>query len=145
MKRHTIITTILLGALLIAGAFAFTGCGAGDTESGGEEPTATSSEEPVSSDAASEDAWKSAYRGILEEHADGIRNYEDPENLGGSFDDRKSAALCDLDEDGTPELLFMESEEYLDVLQQMLAVKALNRQTLDFIAGSRYTLHLHTP
>ena len=116
MRRQTIITLLLMSALLIAGAFAFTGCGAGDTESGGEEPTAASSEKPAPSDAASEDAWKSAYRGILEEHADGIRNYEDPENLGGSFDDRKSAALCDLDEDGTPELLFMESEEYLDVL-----------------------------
>ena len=116
MKRQTIITLILMSALLIAGAFAFTGCGSGDTESGGEESTAASSEEPAPSDAAAEDAWKSAYHGILEKHADGIRNYENPEEMGSSFDDRKSAALCDLDEDGTPELLFMESEEYLDVL-----------------------------
>ena len=49
MKRQTIITLILMSALLTAGAFAFTGCGAGDTESGGEEPTAASSEEPAPS------------------------------------------------------------------------------------------------
>ena len=116
MKRKTITTLIFMSALLIAGAFAFTGCGAGDTESGGEEPTTASSEEPAPSDATAEDAWKSAYRGILEEHADGIRNYGNPEELGSTFDGRKSAALCDLDEDGTPELLFMESEGYLDVL-----------------------------
>ena len=116
IRRNPIMTALLLSALMIASAFAFTGCGAGDAGSGGEEPAATTTEEQTPADAASEDAWKSAYRGILEEHADGIRNYENPENLGGSFDDRKSAALCDLDEDGTPELLFMESEEYLDVL-----------------------------
>ena len=115
MKRQTIITLILMSALLTAGAFAFTGCGAGDTESGGEEPAA-SSEDQTSADAVSEEAWKSAYREILEANEDGIRNYEDPEELGDTFGGRKSAALCDLDEDVTPELLFMELDEYLDVL-----------------------------
>ena len=115
MKKNTITTLVLISALLLAGAFAFTGCGSGDTESGGEEPAA-SSEEQASTDAADEEAWKAAYREILEANEDGIRNYEDPEELGDTFGDRKSAALCDLDEDGTPELLFMELDEYLDVL-----------------------------
>ena len=115
MKKNTITTLVLISALLLAGAFAFTGCGSGDAESGGEEPTA-SSEEQTSANAVSEEAWKSAYREILEANEDGIRNYENPEELGDTFGGRKSAALCDLDEDGTPELLFMELDEYLDVL-----------------------------
>ena len=115
MKKNTITTLVLISALLLAGAFAFTGCGSGDTESGGEEPAA-SSEEQASADAAAEEAWKAAYREILEANEDGIRNYEDPEELGDTFGDRKSAALYDLDEDGTPELLFMELDKYLDVL-----------------------------
>lgn len=116
MKRQTIITLLLMGTLLIAGAFAFTGCGGSNAGSGGEETTASSSEEQTQDDAAAEEAWKAAYREILEANEDGIRNYEDPEELGDTFGNRKSAALCDLDEDGTPELLFMELDEYLDVL-----------------------------
>ena len=116
MKRQTIITLLLIGTLLIAGAFAFTGCGGSNAGSGGEETTASSSEEQTQDDAAAEEAWKAAYRGILEANEDGIRNYEDPEEFGDTFGGRKSAALCDLDEDGTPELLFMELDEYLDVL-----------------------------
>ena len=53
MKKNTITTLVLISALLLAGAFAFTGCGSGDTESGGEEPAA-SSEEQASADAADE-------------------------------------------------------------------------------------------
>ena len=34
--------------------------------------------------------------------------------------------------------------EYLDVLQQVLTVKALNGKTFNLIACGRNTLHLHT-
>ena len=35
-------------------------------------------------------------------------------------------------------------EEYGDVLEQMLSVEAADRQALDFITRSRYTLHFHS-
>lgn len=116
IRKNPIMTALLVSVLLLAGAFAFTGCGESNTGSDGEEPTTPSAEEQKPDSAADDAAWKAAYREILEANEEGIRNYEDPEGFGETFAGRKGTALCDLDEDGTPELLFMESEEYPEVL-----------------------------
>ena len=52
--------------------------------------------------------WKTAYRGILEENASGIYNYEHPEY----GEPREGTALCDLNGDGVDELLFFVAESF---------------------------------
>ncbi|MBQ6400803.1 MAG: hypothetical protein IJI20_00805 [Firmicutes bacterium] len=94
--------TILAIAACLFAALAFASCG--DQE--GSRPADTESTD--AGKAAEDTAWKTAYRQILETNQADIESYEYQE-----YEEARGAtALCDLNDDGTPELLFFLPEVF---------------------------------
>ena len=91
--------TLIAACIMIAGGMVIlTACG-GTSQNAEEETKAQEQTQTVS-----EDVWKNAYREVLSENEMSIRNYE---NSTYEEDTKKATALCDLNHNGVPELLFV--------------------------------------
>lgn len=83
--------------MIVGGMVILTACGGASQN---EEET----QEQEQTQTVSEDVWKNAYREVLSDNEMSIRNYET--GMYGE-DAKKATALCDLNHNGVPELLFV--------------------------------------
>ena len=92
--------------MLAGGMVILTACG-GASQNAGEE-TQAQDQAQEQTQTVSEDVWKNAYREVLSENETSIRGYE-----ASMFEvyAKKATALCDLNHNGVPELLFVAWEE----------------------------------
>ncbi len=94
-KRSALIAACIM---IAGGMMILTACGGASQDA--EEATEPNAQTPT----VSEDFWKNAYGEVLFENETSIRDYENGTYEG---DAKEATALCDLNHDGVPELLFV--------------------------------------